>query len=418
VEQDDHRILARRLDLFHIEEDAPGMVYWHPAGWRLYCQLQDFIRTRMRQFDYEEVQSPQLLPRSLWERSGHWEKFGENMFVVPRENGRDLALKPMSCPCHLQIYNSALRSWRDLPVRLFEFGACHRDEPSGSMHGLMRTRSFVQDDAHVICMPGQVEAEVARFVALLSSVYTDLGFDNFGVALSLRPQKRAGSDADWDRAEAQLLAAAEGTGLAPISQPGEGAFYGPKLEFSLRDRQGRSWQCGTIQLDLVLPSRLDAVYVDANGNRAVPVMLHHAVFGSMGRFIGILLEHYRGKLPFWLAPTQIAVIPLAEEQHEDARNFQRRIGGAGLRSQLFDQAETLSRRIVSSHDLLIPVVAILGKREAQDGSVTLKSKHGQWVLKQEEALARLAKAVAEYEKEFSASGAQIESSGIPVRVGA
>jgi threonyl-tRNA synthetase len=400
MEQDDHRILARRLDLFHIEEDAPGMVYWHPAGWRLYRQLEDFIRSRMRQAGYEEVQSPQLLPRSLWERSGHWEKFGEAMFVVPRENGRDMALKPMSCPCHLQIFNSARRSWRDLPMRLSEFGACHRDEPSGSMHGLLRTRSFVQDDAHVLCMPDQVEAEVARFVVLLSSVYTDLGFGDFGVALSLRPENRAGSDADWDDAEAQLLAAAQGAGLSPTLQPGEGAFYGPKLEFSLRDRQGRSWQCGTIQLDFVLPARLDASYVDADGNRAVPLMLHHAVFGSMGRLIGILLEHYHGKLPFWLTPIQIAVMPLAEEQHTAAQDFQRRMVAAGLRPRLFDQSETLSRRIVSSHDLLIPVVAVIGKREAQNGSVTLKSRHGQRALQQEEAVVELAKAAAEREGEF------------------
>jgi threonyl-tRNA synthetase len=400
MEQDDHRILARRLDLFHLEEDAPGMIYWHPAGWRLYRQLEEFIRARMRQVGYEEVQSPQLLPRSLWERSGHWEKFGGAMFVVSRENGRDMALKPMSCPCHLQIFNSALRSWRDLPMRLSEFGACHRDEPSGSMHGLLRTRSFVQDDAHVLCMPAQVEAEVARFVALLSSVYADLGFGDFGVALSLRPENRAGSDVDWDSAEAQLLAAAQRADLRPALQPGEGAFYGPKLEFSLRDRQGRSWQCGTIQLDFVLPSRLDASYVDADGNRSAPLMLHHAVFGSMGRLIGILLEHYHGKLPFWLAPIQIAVMPVAQEQHTAAQDFQRRMVAAGLRPRLFDQSETLSRRIISSHDLLIPVVAIIGKREAHNRCVTLKSRHGQRALQQEEAVVQLVKAAAERDREF------------------
>lgn len=389
MEQDDHRILANRLDLFHFEEDAPGMVYWHPAGWHLFRQLEDYIRSRMRQSGYEEVHSPQLLPRSLWERSGHWEKFRDNMFVMPREGGRDMALKPMSCPCHLQIFNASLRSWRDLPMRLCEFGACHRDEPSGSMHGLMRTRGFVQDDAHVICQSEQVEAEVARFVALLSSIYADLGFDDFEVALSLRPEKRAGSEADWDLAEAQLLAAAQAAGLEPVLQPGDGAFYGPKLEFALRDRQGRSWQCGTIQLDFVLPARLDASYIDASGNRTVPVMLHHAVFGSMGRMIGILLEHHQGKLPFWLAPVQIAILPVAEDQHGVAKDFQQNLIAAGLRPRLFDQAETLSRRIVSSHDLLIPVVAVLGKREALDGSVTLKSGQGQWTMALDEAVARL-----------------------------
>jgi len=390
MEQDDHRILARRLDLYHIEEDAPGMIYWHPAGWQLYRQLEEYLRGRMRELDYEEVSSPQLLPRSLWERSGHWEKFRENMFVVPRDSGRGMALKPMSCPCHLQIFNSSLRSWRDLPMRLSEFGACHRDEPSGSMHGLLRTRGFVQDDAHVLCMPQQIESEVARFVGLLSSVYSDLGFEAFDVALSLRPEKRAGSDEDWDQAEAQLLAAARSTGLSPVLQPGEGAFYGPKLEFALRDRQGRSWQCGTIQLDFVLPARLGASYADSNGNRAVPVMLHHAIFGSMGRFIGILLEHHHGRLPFWLAPVQVAVMPVSEHQLGIAQELKRHLVAAGLRPKLFDESETLARRIVSSHDLMVPVVAVLGKREAQDGSITLRSQQRQWVADWHTGIAKLA----------------------------
>lgn len=394
MEQDDHRILARRLDLYHIEEDAPGMVYWHPAGWQLYRQLEEYLRGRMRELDYEEVNSPQLLPRSLWERSGHWEKFRENMFVVPRDAGRDMALKPMSCPCHLQIFNSSLRSWRDLPMRLSEFGACHRDEPSGSMHGLLRTRGFVQDDAHVLCMPHQIEAEVARFVGLLSSVYADLGFERFDVALSLRPEKRAGSDKDWDQAEAQLLAAARSTGLSPVLQPGEGAFYGPKLEFALRDRHGRSWQCGTIQLDFVLPARLGASYADAQGNRAVPVMLHHAIFGSMGRFIGILLEHHHGRLPFWLAPIQVAIMPVSEHQHAIALELKRQLVAVGLRPRLFDDSETLARRIVSSHDLLVPVVAVLGKREAENDSITLRSQRGQWVADRHASIARLAEAAA------------------------
>ena len=331
MEHDDHRILARRLDLYHIEEDAPGMIYWHPAGWRLYRQLEEYLRGRMLQLDYEEVSSPQLLPRSLWELSGHWEKFRENMFVVAHGSGRDMALKPMSCPCHLQIFNSSLRSWRDLPMRLSEFGACHRDEPSGAMHGLLRTRGFVQDDAHVLCMPQQIESEVARFVGLLSSVYSDLGFAAFDVALSLRPEKRAGTDEDWDQAEAQLLAAARSTGLSPVLQPGEAAFYGPKLEFALRDRHGRSWQCGTIQLDFVLPARLGASYAGSDGSPSIPVMLHHAIFGSMGRFIGILLEHHHGRLPFWLAPIQVAVMPVSEHQLGIAQELKRHLAAAGLR---------------------------------------------------------------------------------------
>jgi threonyl-tRNA synthetase len=390
MEHDDHRILARRLDLYHIEEDAPGMIYWHPAGWRLYRQLEEYLRGRMLQLDYEEVSSPQLLPRSLWELSGHWEKFRENMFVVAHGSGRDMALKPMSCPCHLQIFNSSLRSWRDLPMRLSEFGACHRDEPSGAMHGLLRTRGFVQDDAHVLCMPQQIESEVARFVGLLSSVYSDLGFAAFDVALSLRPEKRAGTDEDWDQAEAQLLAAARSTGLSPVLQPGEAAFYGPKLEFALRDRHGRSWQCGTIQLDFVLPARLGASYAGSDGSPSIPVMLHHAIFGSMGRFIGILLEHHHGRLPFWLAPIQVAVMPVSEHQLGIAQELKRHLAAAGLRPRLFDESETLARRIVSSHDLMVPVVAVLGRREAQDGSITLRSRQGQWIADWHVGIARLA----------------------------
>ncbi len=400
MEDDDHRILGRRLDLFHFEEDASGMVYWHPAGWALYRQLEDFLRERMRQFAYKEVQSPQLLPRSLWEQSGHWEKFRENMIVVPRVHGRDLALKPMSCPCHLQIYNSSLRSWRDLPLRLCEFGACHRDEPSGSMHGLMRTRAFVQDDAHVICTTDQVADEVCRFVSLLSGIYEDLGFEEFGVALSLRPASRAGTDAEWDDAERLLRAAAELAGLRPIDQLGEGAFYGPKLEFSLRDRDGRSWQCGTIQLDFVLPSRLEAKYVDHDGSRKTPVMLHHAVFGSMGRFIGILLEHYRGKLPFWLAPIQVSVMAVAGEHAEDAHSFRRRLEESGIRTHYLEETDTLSRRILASHDLHIPVIAIIGSREKQDETVSLKYQDERVTLSKDDALSRFAKAVRERSSDF------------------
>ena len=374
MELDDHRILARRLDLYHMEEDAPGMVYWHPAGWRLYQELEAFIRGRMRALDYQEVRSPQLLPRSLWEASGHWDKFGENMFSVPasKPGGRDMALKPMSCPCHLQIFNAGHHSWRDLPMRYAEFGICHRDEASGAMHGLMRTRGFEQDDAHVLCEPGQVEGEVSRFVALLRDVYAALGFADVDVALSLRPQKRAGSDADWDRAEAQLLSAARAAGLDPALLPGEGAFYGPKLEFALRDRAGRAWQCGTIQLDLVLPGRLGAAFIDRAGNRAVPVMLHHAVLGSMGRFIGILLEHHRGRLPFRFAPDQVAILPVSDGQSDAARAFRAQLLAAGLRPILLEGAETLSRRLVMAHERLIPVHAVIGKREASACEVSLQ----------------------------------------------
>ena len=389
MDPNDHRALAQRLDLYHLEESAPGMIYWHPAGWRLFRRLEELVRQRMRPLGYEEVNTPQLLPRSLWERSGHWEKFGENMFIVPRPEGRDLALKPMSCPGHLQIFGAAHRSWRDLPVRLAEFGACHRDEPSGSMHGLLRSRGFVQDDAHVICRPAQVEGEVSRFVALLTSVYRTLGFETFDVALSLRPENRAGSDADWDRAEADLLGAARAAGLEPVPQPGEGAFYGPKLEFALRDRQGRSWQCGTIQLDFVLPDRLGARYIDESGDRVTPVMLHHAVFGSLGRFIGILLEHHAGRLPVWLAPVQVAVLPVSDAQGPEASALAARLQAEGLSVTLFDQSETLSRRLVEVHDRLIPVQAIVGRREVAEGTVTMRCADGQETLAEEAAVSQL-----------------------------
>lgn len=380
MESNDHRILAKKLDLYHMEESAPGMIYWHAPGWRVYQELENFIRSHMRKLGYDEVRSPVLLPRSLWEKSGHWEKFGDNMFSVSGSKesqggpGReDMALKPMSCPCHLQIFNSDMRSWRDLPMRIAEFGACHRDEPSGSMHGLMRTKGFEQDDAHVICMPDQVEGEVSRFVDLLKIVYQSLGFADFEVSLSLRPAKRAGLDEDWDQAEAQLLRAARSCGLDPALQPGEGAFYGPKLEFALKDFHGRSWQCGTIQLDMVLPARLDASYIGADGDRHVPVMLHHAVLGSMGRFIGIMLENCDGKLPFWLAPVQIAVFPIAEAQRSQALRVVDDLRNAGLRPVLFDQSEGLGRRIVMAREKLIPAQVVIGKREADSGTAMVKS---------------------------------------------
>jgi threonyl-tRNA synthetase len=386
MEANDHRQLARRLDIYHIEEDAPGMVYWHGPGWQLYRLLENYIRARMQRLGYEEVRTPVLLPRALWERSGHWERFGENMFISSRGEGREMALKPMSCPCHLQIFNAEMRSWRDLPMRISEFGICHRDEPSGSMHGLMRTRGFEQDDAHVLCREEHVVPEVKRFVGLLSDVYAALGFPRYRVGLSLRPEARAGSDADWDRAEALLAEAARAAGLDPVIQPGEGAFYGPKLEFALKDRQGRVWQCGTIQLDLVLPGRLGATYVDEHGERAVPIMLHHAVFGSMGRFLGMLLEERAGRLPFWLAPVQVAVLPVGEAQVEAARGFRDLLAERGVRARLFAQAETLSRRIVMCREALIPARAVIGHREAAGGTVALEWKERREILQREAAV--------------------------------
>jgi threonyl-tRNA synthetase len=375
VDELDHRSLGSRLHLWHIQEDAPGMVFWHPRGYAIYRVLEDYIRTRMRRLGYAEVRSPLLMPRELWVRSGHWDKFGENMFGVD-SGERPMALKPMSCPCHVQIFNKGLHSWRDLPVRYTEFGACHRDEPSGALHGLMRTRAFEQDDAHVFCREEDVQREVARFIELLSEVYADLGFPEFAIALSTRPAVRAGSDDLWDWAEKTLGDAATGSGVSFSVQPGEGAFYGPKLEFALRDRLGRSWQCGTIQLDCVLPARLDAFYIAPDGSRAVPLMIHHAVFGSLGRFIAILLEHHGGALPFWLSPEQVAVAPIAQEQADYAAEVMDMFEEFGLRAVSYSGAETLSRRIVAAHEAEVPVMAILGRREKESRTVTLRERDG------------------------------------------
>jgi threonyl-tRNA synthetase len=371
----DHRNLGTRLDLWHIQEDAPGMVFWHPRGYALYRILEDYIRGKMRRLGYAEVKTPQRLPQDLWVQSGHWEKFGANMFSVAGDE-RPMALKPMSCPCHVQIFNKGLRSWRELPFRYAEFGACHRNEPSGSLHGLMRTRGFEQDDAHVFCREEDVAGEVARFVTLLREVYDELGFSEPAVALSTRPLIRAGADALWDWAEETLGNAARICGLMFDLQPGEGALYGPKLDFALQNRLGRSWQCGTVQLDSVLPSRLDASYVRPDGSRAVPVMIDHAVFGGIGRFIAILLEHYEGALPFWLSPDQVAVAPLSQDHAAYAAEVRETLTARDIRAVLFSGAETLSRRIVAAHEASIPVVAVVGRRESEQRTVSLRERAG------------------------------------------
>lgn len=371
MDSNDHRVIGPRLDLFHQQDDAPGTVFWHPRGAVLYRLLEQYIHAAMRGAGFSEIRTPQLMARSLWEQSGHWEKFGASMFAFT-DGDRSLALKPMNCPGHVQVFNQRLRSYRDLPLRYAEFGACHRYEPSGSLHGLMRARAFTQDDAHVFCREEQVNAEVARFCVMLARVYADFGFERFVVGYSTRPDARAGSDASWDRAEALLAAAADAAGLDARLQPGEGAFYGPKLEFILADRHGREWQCGTIQLDLVLPERLGAQYVDERDARVRPVMIHHAVLGSLERFIAILLEQHRGRLPFWLAPDQVVVAPVSVLQAGYAREVAEALTADGIRSIVDDRDETLARRIVDARALAIPVFATVGAREAAAGSVSLR----------------------------------------------
>jgi threonyl-tRNA synthetase len=375
MDENDHRVIGNRLDLFHQQEEAPGMAFWHPRGFALYGVIEDYIRRRMREAGYREVRTPLLLARSLWEASGHWQKFGEAMFVLA-DGERHFALKPMSCPGHIQIFRRRVRSFRELPLRFAEFGLCHRNEPSGALHGLMRGRAFVQDDAHVFCTEAQVAGEVARFCTLLRRVYVDFGFDDLRIGFSTRSAERAGSDAAWDRAESLLAAAARGAGLNPIDQPGEGAFYGPKLEFALRDREHRLWQCGTIQLDLVLPERLDADYVDAENRRQRPVMLHHAVLGSIERFIALLLEHYRGELPLWLAPEQLVLCPIGEGQDAYAEEVRDRLVAAGYRAALDRRPERLARKILDARTQAIPLLLALGPREAASGSVALRRRDG------------------------------------------
>jgi threonyl-tRNA synthetase len=370
----DHRSIGRRQDLFHLQEEGPGAAFWHPRGFAVYRALEAFIRRRMRRAGYGEVRTPQLLDSALWQRSGHLEKFGDAMFQVPDGN-RLLALKPMSCPGHVQVFNHLKRSYRDLPLRYAEFGACHRNEPSGALVGLKRARAFVQDDAHVFCLPAQARDEIVCVCQLLKEIYAALGFADFAVALALRPAVRAGDDAAWDRAEAQLLAAAREAGFEPALKSGEGAFYGPKLEFILEDCAGRSWQCGTVQLDFVLPERLDARYVDADGREKRPVMIHHAVFGSMERFIAVLLEHHAGNLPFLLAPDQLVVASVGEGQADYAQTAWQTFFDLDLRVVLDDRRETLSRKIAEARAAGTPVVAIVGAPEAAEGAVTLRRRN-------------------------------------------
>jgi threonyl-tRNA synthetase len=377
---EDHRAIAQRLDLLHFQEEAPGMVFWHPRGFALYRVLEEAARRQLGRDGYAEVRTPQLLRRSIWEQSGHWSAFGaRHMFSIDVEGASDevnaaaAAMKPVSCPGHIQLFSRAAPSWRDLPMRLAEFGLVHRDEPSGSLHGLLRLRQFTQDDGHIFCAPEQVVEEVARFVRAVAGFYAGFGFDQIVIGRSLRPAERLGDEAAWDQAEQWLADGASAAGLAWRDQPGEGAFYGPKLEFALEDRSGKLWQCGTIQLDLVMPERFGIGYIDAQSKRARPVMLHRALYGSLERFMGMLLEHHQGRLPAWLAPEQIRVLPISPEAHgERASKVLDALRGRGLRAELDASAESLGKRVALARSAAVPLVAVLGDRELEQGSINLR----------------------------------------------
>ena len=391
AEKRDHRKLGKQLGLFHLQEEAAGSVFWHAKGWVLYREIEAYVRRRLDAAGYSEVKTPQLVDRSLWEASGHWEKFGENMFTAQSEDERTLALKPMNCPCHVQIFRQGIKSYRDLPLRMAEFGSCHRNEPSGALHGIMRVRAFTQDDAHIFCTEDQITEESVKFCALLQSIYADFGFHDVRVKFSDRPEVRAGDDATWDRAEAALTDATNAAKLDTVLNPGEGAFYGPKLEFVLRDAIGRDWQCGTLQVDFVLPDRLDAEFVGEDGNRHRPVMLHRAILGSMERWIGILIEQYAGRMPAWLAPVQIVVASITDSANDYARQIAAAAAAAGLRVETDLRNEKISYKVREHSVMKVPFILAVGGREAGDGTVALRrlGSNDQQVLDAHEAIAML-----------------------------
>lgn len=375
AEKRDHRRIGKQLDLFHLQEEAPGMVFWHPNGWTVYQVLEQYMRQVQREHGYVEVRTPQVVDRILWERSGHWSNYAENMFTTASEN-RDYAVKPMNCPCHVQIFNQGLKSYRDLPLRLAEFGACHRNEPSGALHGIMRVRGFVQDDAHIFCTEDQVKKEAADFIKLTLQVYSDFGFTDIAMKLSTRPAKRVGSDELWDRAEGALAEALNESGLAWEYQPGEGAFYGPKIEFTLRDCLGRNWQCGTLQYDPNLPERLDASYIAEDNNRKRPVMLHRAILGSFERFIGMLIEHYAGSFPAWLAPTQAVIMNITDKQADFAREAEKTLNQSGFRAKVDLRNEKIGFKIREHTLLKVPYLLVIGDREVETRSVAVRTREG------------------------------------------
>ena len=376
AEKRDHRKIAKKLNLFHTQEEAPGMVFWHPAGWTIYQTIERYMREKQHAYDYQEIKTPQVVDISLWQRSGHADKFAEGMFTLETEE-RQFAVKPMNCPCHVQVFNQGLKSYRDLPLRLAEFGSCHRNEPSGSLHGIMRVRGFTQDDAHIFCTEEQIQPEVSQFIDMLHEVYADFGFSEVIYRLSTRPSQRVGTDEDWDRAEAALAEALNAQGLPWEELPGEGAFYGPKIEFSLKDCIGRVWQLGTIQVDFSMPGRLDAQYVAEDGSRKIPVMLHRAVLGSFERFIGILIEHYEGAFPVWLAPRQAVVVNITDKQSDYARQVAAQLQEAGYRVETDLRNEKIGFKIRELEMGKVPYVVVVGDKEMESGSVSVRARHGQ-----------------------------------------
>ncbi len=376
AEKRDHRKVNKKLDLFHMQEEAPGSVFWHPKGWTVYNTIEQFMRKKQREQGYQEIKTPQIVDFSLWQRSGHADKFGDDMFTLHTED-RSYAVKPMNCPCHVQVFNQGLKSYRDLPLRLAEFGSCHRNEPSGSLHGIMRVRSFTQDDAHIFCTEEQIQPEVAQFIDFLHEVYADFGFNEIIYRLSTRPPQRVGSDEDWDRAEKALAEALDAKGLAWEELPGEGAFYGPKIEFSLKDCIGRVWQLGTIQVDFSMPGRLDAQYVAEDGSRKVPVMLHRAILGSFERFIGILIEQYEGAFPFWLAPEQAVVMNITDAQGEYAQEVTKSLQNKGFRVICDLRNEKIGFKIRGHSIQRVPYLLVVGEKEKESRTVAIRTRDGE-----------------------------------------
>ena len=392
AEKRDHRKIGRSMDLFHMQEEAKGMIFWHNKGLTLWRVIEDYVRRRLDAAGYEEVRTPQVLDRVFWEKSGHWEKYRPNMFVCETEEGEQLSMKPMNCPGHVQIFKFGQKSYRDLPLRMAEFGACHRYEPSGALHGLMRVRAFTQDDAHIFCREDQIEDETARFIELASSIHADFGLTRDHIALATRPEIRAGSDAFWDKAEAQMLAAARKAGVEPVIAEGDGAFYAPKLDFILKDAIGRKWACGTIQLDYVLPERLDAEYVAEDGSKQRPVMLHRAICGSLERFIGVLIENYAGAFPLWLSPVQVVVATITSDADDYARRVADQLRACGLRVETDLRNEKINYKVREHSLAKVPVLAVIGRREAELGQVALRrlGSDGQEILAVQEAANKLA----------------------------